>query len=310
MNIRKFGSAAAAVAVLCLASATARGDTPHGQLIETKAAAVVQLKFVLAVQINFQGQNIDREFNREATGVLVDPAGLVMAPAGLFNAPRFGMQVDAKATPTNLRVIFPGDEKEYPAILGAKDSKLGLGFVLIKDLEGKEITVVDLTQTVEPKIGDTLYGVTRLGQGFDHAPMCDEVRVVGRVTKPRTMWAVQGAGNFIAEPLYNAEGAVAGIAVQQEGVGEGAMMRPFLLPLKVAQPTVRRAKKEAERALEEALEREKEEAEAAAEEAANAKEGEGEGEKKEGEGEGEKKEGDDGGEKKDGDGGKKDGDGE
>ena len=53
-------------------------------------------------------------------------------------------------TPTNLRVIFAGDEKEYEAILGATDSKLGLAYVLIRDLKGRTAGAVDLNKAAEP----------------------------------------------------------------------------------------------------------------------------------------------------------------
>ena len=36
----------------------------------------------------------------------------------------------------------------------------------------------------------------RLDQGFDHAPMVSRAKVAGRVSKPRDMWIVQGAGKI------------------------------------------------------------------------------------------------------------------
>ena len=175
-------------------------------------------------------------------------------------------------TPSNIRVIFPGDTKEYPAVIGAKDSKLGLGFILIRDLAGKTISPIDLTAKSEPKTGMTLYSVLRLGQGFDHAPMVQRVRISGQVTKPRAMWILQGAGGSAGKPLYDAAGAAAGIVVQQEGVGEGAGSRTFLLPLGVALSTIKNSLKKSKAELERTLEEE--------EEAAAEAEAEGDDEKK------------------------------
>jgi hypothetical protein len=283
-----------ALAVTSLATpAQAEDDSAIFQrLIEQKSAAVVSVKLVLSVKINMMGQSRERESNSTTTGIVVDPSGLVMIPGSAFSA-RMGIprgmraQFDVKTTPLSIRVVFPGDTREYDAILGAKDSKLKLGFILIKDLGEKKITSVDLSTTVEPKIGDTLYGVTRLDQGFDHAPMCTRVKVSGSVTKPRSMWIVQGSNPHLAEPLYDAAGAVAGVVVNQDGVGEDSGSRNFLLPLKVIRPTVVSALKRAQDELERILD---EEAEKAEEEAEAEKEGEGDKDKKEGEDE---KEGDD-----------------
>jgi hypothetical protein len=225
-----------------------------------------------------------------STGVVVDGSGLIMLSDQAFDAasmmriPRqMRNQINITSTPISIRVTFPGDTKEYDAVLGAKDSKLGLGFVLIKDLAGKTITPVDLSVTAEPKVGQKLFGVTRLDQGFDHAPMCTSLKVSGQVTKPRTMWIVQGAGQHMAQPVFNKAGAVCGIVVDQEGVGEDARSRPFLLPMKVAGATVANSLKKSKAELDRILEEEEEAAEAASEEAADDKK-DADGEKKDGDG--------------------------
>ena len=46
-----------------------------------------------------------------------------------------------------------------------------------------------------PAVGDEVYGVSRLDQGFDHAPMCSKLRVIGQVSKPRSMWALNSSGS-------------------------------------------------------------------------------------------------------------------
>jgi hypothetical protein len=255
MRIRSLPSCVALVAAVLAAGAAA--DTPHSKLIESRAATVVTVKAALKISGSFRGQSIDQEREMTATGVVVDSCGFVMMSSDTISMPRFArmadQQHDIKITPTNLRVVFPGDETEYEAILGATDSKLGLAFVLIRDLKGRNAAAVDLTNTVEPKVGDTLYAVTRMEQGFDYAPVCDEARVIGHVTKPRSMWVLGGSGAGVPHPLYTAEGAVAGIVVIQEGVGDDrAGFRPFLLPLKIATGTIERALKTSKQALEEA----------------------------------------------------------
>ncbi len=265
MRIRTFTLGLCAAALLALAPAARAEDVAtYEKLMTAKASTVVSVKFVLNVKIMSGGAAMGppREQSTSASGVVVDASGLIMLPAESLGGDRTvsqrGQQFTISARPSNIRVIFPGDTKEYSAVIGAKDSKLGLGFILIRDLAGKTLTAVDLVTKSEPKTGQSLFSVTRLGQGFDHAPMVQRVRVAGRVTKPRDMWILQGAGNSAGKPLYDAAGAVTGIVVQQEGVGEGAGTRTFLLPLAVALPTIRNSLKKSKAELERTLEEEEE----------------------------------------------------
>jgi hypothetical protein len=264
MRILSVPSCVALAAALLAGGAAA--DGPEAKLIETRAATIVTVKAALKISGSFGGRSIDQEREMTASGVVVDSCGFVMMSSDAISMPRFArmgnQQHDIKFTPTNLRVVFPGDETEYAAILGATDSKLGLAFVLIRDLKGRNATAIDLSNAVEPKIGDTLYAVTRLEQGFDYAPVCDEAKVIGHVTKPRAMWVLGGGGADVPHPLYTADGAIAGIVVVQEGVGdERSGFRPFLLPLKIATGTIERALKTSKQALEEAPKEEEKPAE-------------------------------------------------
>jgi hypothetical protein len=242
---------------------------PQAALIESKAPGVVSLKITVKLTGSIGERSIDREQTLTASGVVVDPSGLVMITADSVSfRPRGGRGgMDIKVTPTSIRVTFPGDEKEYDAILGATDTKLGLAYVLIRDLQGRAANSLDTSKTLEPALGDTYYAVTRLGQGFDHAPICQVAHVIGQVSKPRQMWTLDGEAPEAGHPLYGADGALAGIMISQEGVGEGAQTHTFLLPLKVAQASINLSLKAAQKELEAVKERE-------AEAAAKAKEAE------------------------------------
>lgn len=250
-------------ALLCsLALAgTARAADPapttEEALIASRAASVVSVKMTLHISFTVQGTLQENDSNQTTTGIIVDPRGLVMVPAELFSPtipPRIRAMIDGlKVVPTSLRVVFPGDPKEYAAILGAKDSKLGLAFLLIKDLEGREAKAVDISHQATPRVGEVLYGVSRLSQDFDHAPICSAVAVIGAINRPRACWALDDASRYGAEPLYTRDGAVAGVVVQQEGVGENAGTQVCLLPLGIVESTISRSMVAAERALEEAL---------------------------------------------------------
>ena len=262
-------------------------------LAESRAAPVVSLKVVMAVTQLGNGRT--RERTMYTRGVLVNDEGLIMVNAstmslagmlaGVPPAQRAQIEAMVSVAPSTIQVTFPGDPTEYPAILGATDSKMGLGFVLIKDLGEKQTSPVDLSKSVTPALGDKLYGVSRLGRDFDYAVYVDETRILGKISQPREVWAVRNASQFTGQPLYTKQGEVAGIVVNQSGAGENASTRTCLLPLDAAQRVIKRAFKASQDALEVALEAEEE---AAAEAEAVAA---GDGEKPEAGAEGEKPDG-------------------
>ena len=244
------------LALLLVASASpSAADDPvkfeAGKFLEAKAPSVVTVKSVLKVG--------DSERNDERTGSVVDPEGVVMLVN--WTSTRFRSSSAFKMTPTKIRVLFDGDEKEYDAVLGATDSKLGLAFVRVKDLAGKKPTSVDFAAGTEVKLGDELAGVVRTDQGFDYAPYYGVARIVGQVTKPRSMWIVSG---FIPEghPLYTMDGRAAGVVVRQVGATDDAASRIFLLPAKAVTGVISEGVKRCAKAVEEAK---TQDAEAAAE---------------------------------------------
>lgn len=261
----------AALVAGLVAPAVAQAEEGRAALISSKAGSAVSVKITAKISGSFGGRAVDQERNITTAGVVVDGAGLVMIPASSVSVPaRFGAEI--KVTPSSIRVIWPGDETEYDAILGATDSKLGLAYVLVRDLKGRAAAPVDMAQVAEPVIGDTLYAVTRMDQGFDYAPVCQAATVVGQVTKPRTMWVVDGSAPEPAQPLYTAAGKLAGIMIVQEGVGEESGSQVFLLPLKVAQSSIERSLKAAQKELEDVKVREAEAAAKAAEQGEKAPE--------------------------------------
>jgi hypothetical protein len=248
----------AAVGLLAALPAPARADDAFPRLIEQQKDSIVSVKYVVTVRFSGGGRSSESERSGTVTGVIIDPVGLIVVPStALAPSFRFG-SAEMTTIPTSLRVIFPGDPKEYDAVLGATDSRLGLSFLRLKKIEGKELHAVDMTQTAEPAVGMRAYGVTRLPQGFDYAPQCRTVTLAGEISKPRKAWLLGSGFSYPAHPLFTADGALLGFIARLEAVGDGPTMM-FLLPLNVVQSTIKRAAREAEKVLEEALEREAEE---------------------------------------------------
>lgn len=251
------GLAVAFACTLFGARPASAGDA-YAKQMEAKAASVVIVKAVIKRSAPWG----DSESNYEASGSVVDASGLVMIQG--FN---FGGGV--KVNPTNLRVLFDGEEKAYDAVLGATDSKLGLAFVLVKDLADKKIVPLDFNSPAEPAVGDELFGVLRTDSGFDYAPYYGIAKLVGQVKQPREMWLVTGGMLQPGTPLYAADGKTAGVVIRQSGISEdGGSSRTFLLPMKAFTAVVVQANKASKKALDDAKAHEKEAAEAAAKDGA------------------------------------------
>jgi hypothetical protein len=254
--VRRTAPLACLAALAVLASTLpARAAEPQARLLKEKADLVVSVKYTLSMTITARGQTQDQEAPGQTTGILVDKAGLVMISNDALQ-PSLPRQfrsggIDIKSTPSQIRVTFPGETREYPAILGATESKLGLAFVRIRDLEGKAIPSLAGDAAPEPAAGDRVYGVSRLGEGFDYAPYVDELRVSGRLTKPREMINIEGDFVNLAHPVFDAAGGVVGVLISQQAVNDGGS-GVFVLPWKIAAGTIQRALKASETALEEA----------------------------------------------------------
>lgn len=221
-------------------------DSAYAGQLEAKAATVVVLRIVTKVG--------EFESSSERMGTLIDRAGVILSTG--LGTPRGGMKMQL----VSARVVFPGDEKEHDAILGAFDSRLGLAFFQLKDAKARAFTWVDPDDVGDVKVGDELFGVSRLEDGFDYAPYYGTVRILGAVKKPREMW-IPSSSWALSSPLFTAAGKMAGVMIQQQGVSEGPRWsKPFLLPASVAKGVIAQGVKASAKALEDLKSKEREDA--------------------------------------------------
>lgn len=253
-------------------------------LFKDRAPSVVCVKFVLTITFSAGGESQKHEQNSEARGILIDKGGLVMLANDHFSIQlppqmrRRGGGIES--SPGKVKVLFGNEAKEHDAVIVARDSNLNVAFVQILDLEGHEVSPIDLTKAVETKIGAGLLGITRMGRGFDCAPQFGRVLITGKVEKPRAMWAVASNFNGLGLPVFDASGGVVGVLASQEG-SEGVdddRGGVFLLPLSTIQPSIEQARKLVPEKVKKALAEKEEAAEEApaekpAEEPAGEKEG-------------------------------------
>jgi hypothetical protein len=214
--------------------------------IARAAPAVVSLKFVL------KWGDRERPFN--AVGSVVDPSGLVVLSNDMFG--------DGQTKATGLKVLFGSDAKEWDAVIVARDSVLGLGWVQVLGLE-KPVAAFDLSQGGAVRLGDDVRSVSRRGRGFDFAAVLGRHYVVSRGEKPRTMWGLAGDALSAGAVVLDLAGRPIGVTAEQSGssgeeesdttsFGSDATSGTFLIPLADARKSLEKARKKVPEAVEKA----------------------------------------------------------
>ncbi len=210
------------LALLLLASAPAVAEpsaapnaAPGAALgIDRHAAAIVSVEMVLHIKRSSRdGQTREREQRMTTTGLVVDASGLVMLGGAGQLANRSGGSGGrgSEVTPGEIKVRFPGEEKEYRAGLAATDAELGLAFVQIEDLGDRKPVVLDFAAAIEPQIGQLVTLLGRRSRGYDDAPFISQQRVNGEIAKPRRAWTTDGFGKLPGQPVFTTEGTPVGV---------------------------------------------------------------------------------------------------
>ena len=245
------------------------GKTPATRLADAYADSIVSIKFVLTTRMTMMGESRDTESSTEVRGVVLDGSGFILTASSHFEGGMagrmmrmMGQDMEMDAAPSDIKVLFGNEEKEYPARLVAKDSDLGLAFLQILDLEGRALTPLDLTKAATPAVGSDLLGLTRMARSFDCALQVSRLYVTATVERPRPMLAVAGDFSSVGMPVFTSRGEIVGVLTLQEGTegveaddGAGGIMALlsggeqemglFVLPLATVQKVVAQAKAKA-----------------------------------------------------------------
>ncbi len=188
-------------------------------LVAKQAPAIVTVRAVLKVTAKGAGAQT-AESRTEMQGVVVDPSGLIMVSSVPFSPAKLmemmGVPADASdsvptITPTDFKVVFANEDKEYPAFLAATDPTLGLTFLRIDDLAGRTPASVSFGGAASPALGDPVYALSRLSKGYDYAPFYTTARVSGVITKPRAAVMLDGGISDLGLPVFSQTGDALGV---------------------------------------------------------------------------------------------------
>lgn len=216
------------VGLLPAAAGAAEPAVEYQSFLSEKAPVLVTVKFVLKMKGGFMGE---QENESEATGVMIDPHGLVLCSntqlgglSSLFS--RFGGG-DISVTPTDIKVLIGDDTEGVDADILARDTELDLAWIQIKKPAEAGYAHLDLAQSAKPAVGDRVLCVKRMGKFFDRVPSLLDGRIAGATRKPRELYvpsADLGAG--LGMPVYLPDGKVVGVLVTQMPDPEEMEMNP------------------------------------------------------------------------------------
>lgn len=214
------------------------------QLLREHADSVVRVSFVM--KSSYQGQEQSQESS--ATGVIVDPRGLILVPRmvveptfpgidKLTNEQRASFKLEAR----DFRVRFAGRDTPLEAEALTSDPDLGIAWLRLVAVpaEGKgtqeaepktsrntapvspAYPAVDLSDDAKAAPGQAYYVIERLEDRYGGAPIISWGVLIGEVSVPRTAHVATGAIGL----GFSAEGKVLGFVVADlESYGSDAAM--------------------------------------------------------------------------------------
>jgi len=141
-----------------------------------------------------------------ALGLIVSPAGLVMAPGhmSLENAEPFNIIV----------TVGQGDtERKYPATLLKKPEDLNVCFMRLQSDTPLNLPSIHFTRGVQLQIGEPILLLGLLPETLDFARAIFTCRVGAIVEKPRTTYCVDTPlrFGFVGGPVITSQGRVVGV---------------------------------------------------------------------------------------------------
>lgn len=229
-------SAVAAAVLLLLAAAAAApgrcaadeaGAEAYRSILEQRSPAVVTVRFVLDIQLGgtVGGAMGDRgqEVETEISGVVVDPAGLVLCSntlmggfAGLMGRLMGGgAEFEISATPKNIEVLVGDSTEGLPARLVARDTDLDLAWLRLEEAPASALAAIDLSAGVPAHVGQQFVAVRRFDKIFARAPGLIEGRIGGEVVKPRRLLVPAAQTSAHGLPVFDLAGDLIGVTVLQ-----------------------------------------------------------------------------------------------
>ncbi len=207
-------------------------------LMKERSAALVTVKYVLAVNMGGSRGNQENENENELTCTMIRADGLIVCSNNQLGGfvkilTRISGQLGKtmSATPKNFEVIVDSHEQAFDAEIIAVDTELDIAWIQITNTRDTSFSFVDFSTGTTVDIGDTVIALRRTGNHFGRTLVASRNHVGGITDKPRKLYLLESAyANGSGLPGFDGNGKVIGLMVTQlpeatetSGAGMGFM---------------------------------------------------------------------------------------
>lgn len=213
--------------------------------------AVVIVQITTKSTASFDGRSpMSHEDKSDATGVIIDPSGLLVMALSETSLEGMMSQVvgDGEDGPkissdiTDMKV-FMSDGKQIAYKIVLRDKDLDLAFLRPAKTPSAPFVSIDLTKASKPALLDELVFLDRLSIVASRGLGAFPARINAIVQKPRTFY-VSGASGLGA-PVFTLDGNIVGIVVLRGMPGVKTSRGPAVMPIIIPAGDVLDAAKQA-----------------------------------------------------------------
>ena len=210
-----------------------------GRAIFTKNQhAVVTVSIVLKLTYSSGGQSAPpQESKQEATGTVIDPAGLTVLalsacdPADMYQ--RMDSRYKIETEVSDLKIML-ADGTEIPSEIVLRDKDLDLAYIRPKTKPASPMTAVDFTKAAAAQVLDQVVALNRLGSAASRAHSVSVERISAVVQKPRTFYIPDStmSATAMGSPAFLMNGDLLGLFVMRavSSTGGRANLTAIILP--------------------------------------------------------------------------------
>jgi hypothetical protein len=194
-------------------SAQAKDERVTYQALLSKyGKSVVTVSYVMS----YEGGGSDQRAQGETEATLVSSDGLLIVPSSVLNPTDMYLRVyrnqgDGQVPnvrSSEIKVRLPGSDQPLEASVVTQDRDLGLAWLRIKN-PPKALAFVDLSQAVNPVVGQDAYVVGVVSEEFDYAPFIEQTHIQGETKVPYKAYVTDQPGKM----LFASDGTPIGFAV-------------------------------------------------------------------------------------------------
>ncbi len=223
---------------LCIICPLCAGDElgeAGRKLLEQHSQAIVTIQVVMKQQMNMFGSSREEESKTEITGTVINPSGLTVTSLSSLDPGSIIMDMmggqtglgafdmDMKSQVTSATLLLE-DGTELPGRVVLRDPDLDLAFVQPDEKPEKALPHLDLSNSAEPEVLESIISLGRLGKLARRKETAAIGRITARVDKPRPFYvpAVSLASDLpLGCPVFTPDGATVGLIVMRKGASPG-----------------------------------------------------------------------------------------